>query len=148
MCRKSARCCPILLSPCFRWRRRRQNLHAMHPCNSAEPRATCGHLICGLLVETNEIGVANPGKIQNPGKFSITQSYKYLLPFPSTSFGAVLAQPYSCLCCCWPIGLYAVITSSSVEENWRRGAFDVRPGARFVLSPPNPHQKAKNHTSW
>ncbi|CBN74998.1 conserved unknown protein [Ectocarpus siliculosus] len=28
---------------------------------------------------------------------------------------------FSCLCCCWPIGLYAVITSHTVYGRWKGG---------------------------
>ncbi|CAN0297967.1 unnamed protein product [Ectocarpus sp. 12 AP-2014] len=31
---------------------------------------------------------------------------------------------FSCLCCCWPIGLYAVITSHTVYGRWKGGDFE------------------------
>ncbi|CAM9687739.1 unnamed protein product [Ectocarpus sp. 6 AP-2014] len=31
---------------------------------------------------------------------------------------------FSCLCCCWPIGLYAVITSHTVYGRWKGGDYE------------------------
>ncbi|CAN0244772.1 unnamed protein product [Ectocarpus fasciculatus] len=30
---------------------------------------------------------------------------------------------HSCLCCCWPIGIFAIVNSNSVHSRWQSGDY-------------------------